>query len=337
MKINIEQALRVIPTCIKSKLVPMLIGSPGIGKSHIAHEIALENNLKVIDLRLAQCDPCDILGFPNIVGDKAGYIPMETFPIEGDELPEDHSGWLLFLDEFNAAPPAVQSASYKLVLDRMVGMHNLHPRVAIMCAGNKETDGAIVQEMSTALQSRLVHFELEVDTTTWLNWAMKNKVDHRITDYIKFKPGDLYTFSPDHTDKTYACPRTWEFVSRLLPDMSEKDPDMLPILSGTLSEGVAREFVVFMKIYASLPKISEIQLQPMAVDIPKEPSILFALTGALSHNMNIDTVEKIMKYVSRLPVEFQVVTLRETVRRNKEMLSHPVIQKWINDSSAKLF
>jgi len=337
MKINIEQALRVIPTCIKSRLVPMLVGSPGIGKSHIAHQIALENNLKVIDLRLAQCDPCDILGFPNIVGDKAGYIPMETFPIEGDELPEGHSGWLLFLDEFNAAPPAVQSASYKLVLDRMVGMHNLHSRVAIMCAGNLDTDGAIVQEMSTALQSRLIHFELTADPTTWLNWAMNNEIDHRITDYIKFKPGDLYTFTPDHTDKTYACPRTWEFVSRLLPDMTEDDPDMLPILSGTLSEGVAREFVVFMKIYASLPKLSEIQKDPQTVFIPKEPSILFALTGSLSHNMKADTADQIMLYVSRLPVEFQVVTLRETVRRNKEMLTHPAIQKWVNESSAKLF
>jgi hypothetical protein len=53
--------------------------------------------------------------------------------------------------------------------------------------------------------------------------------------------------------------------------------------------------------------------------------------------MNPTTADQIMQYISRLPVEFQVVTLRETVRRNKEMLTHPSIQKWVNESSAKLF
>jgi hypothetical protein len=51
--------------------------------------------------------------------------------------------------------------------------------------------------------------ELVVDSEEWIEWAEQNDIDHRITSYIKFKPGQLYTFTPDHTDKTYACPRTW--------------------------------------------------------------------------------------------------------------------------------
>lgn len=62
-------------------------------------------------MRLAQCDPTDLLGFPTIVHDRAGYRPMETFPIEGDEVPAGYAGWLLFLDEFNSAPIAVQAAA----------------------------------------------------------------------------------------------------------------------------------------------------------------------------------------------------------------------------------
>ena len=76
-----------------------------------------------------------------------------------------------------------------------------------MAAGNLETDNAIVQPMSTALQSRLAHLELVVDSKEWVNWATSNGIDHRITSYINFKPGNLYTFNPDHTDKTYASPR----------------------------------------------------------------------------------------------------------------------------------
>ena len=337
MQIKIKQALRIIPACIKARLVPMLTGSPGIGKSNIAHQIAAEYNLKVIDLRLSQCDPTDLLGFPSIVGKKAGYVPMEIFPIEGDAVTEGFSGWLLFLDEFNSASVAVQAAAYKLVLDRMVGVQHLHKNVAIVCAGNLETDGAIVQEMSTALQSRLVHFELVVNVEDWLDYAMINGYNHQITDYIKFKPGNLYTFRVDHTDKTYACPRTWEFASRILAHTDSKDVDLLPLLAGTLSEGVAREFITFMKIYDSLPKMADIQMSPTTVNVPDEPSILFALSGSISHNMKEETAGQLMKYIGRLPVEFQVVTLRDTVRRNKAMLGHKAIQIWIGESSAKLF
>ena len=41
-------------------LVPMVLGSPGIGKSDIIRAIAKQHKLKVIDMRLAQCDPTDI-------------------------------------------------------------------------------------------------------------------------------------------------------------------------------------------------------------------------------------------------------------------------------------
>ena len=337
MQVKVSQATRMISAYLKAKLVPMLVGSPGCGKSQIAYQVGDDYNLKVIDLRLSQCDPTDLLGFPNIIGHKAGYVPMETFPIEGDKIPEGYSGWLLFLDEFNSTSTAVQAAAYKLILDRMVGIHKLHKNVAIMCAGNLETDNAIVNPMSTALQSRLVHMELVIDVQEWTDWAASAKIDHRISDYVKFKPGMLFTFTPDHTDKTYACPRTWEFANRILGVTEDGSPDLLPLLAGTISEGVAREFIGFCKIYQDLPKTKEIETSPETVKVPDEPSILFALTGSISHNITKDNCGQLMKYVGRLPAEFQVVCLRETVRRNKVMLTYPAIQKWIAESANTLF
>lgn len=337
MQVKISQATSIITKYIQAKLVPMLVGSPGMGKSAIIHQIAAEYGLKVIDLRLSQCDPTDLMGFPTINGDKAGYKPMETFPIEGDAIPAGYSGWLLFLDEFNSAGTAVQAAAYKLILDRMVGIYHLHKNVAVVCAGNLETDNAIVTPMSTAMQSRLVHLELVVDVAEFTDWAAANNIDHRITDYIKFKPGNLYAFVPDHTDKTFACSRTWEFANRVLKVTDDNDPDRLPMLAGTVSEGIAREFLGFCKIYENLPKMSQIISAPEHTPVPVETSILFALTGSISHNTTTDNLEQLMKYVVRLPVEFQVVTLKETVRRNKAILSHPAVQKWVASSAANLF
>ena len=156
MKVRIKQARRLITASIKAKLVPMLHGSPGVGKSQIIYQIAEEFNLKVIDLRLSQMDPSDLLGFGALKGDRATYFPMEFFPLEGDPIPAGYSGWLIFFDEINSAPSATQAAAYKVILDRMVGLRKLHSHVAIVAAGNLASDNAIVEDMSTALQSRMV-------------------------------------------------------------------------------------------------------------------------------------------------------------------------------------
>ena len=60
MQVKINAAASMITKFIRAKIVVMLLGSPGIGKSHIVRQIAKEHGLKVIDLRLAQCDPTDL-------------------------------------------------------------------------------------------------------------------------------------------------------------------------------------------------------------------------------------------------------------------------------------
>ncbi len=327
----------MITAAIRSGLVVMMSGSPGCGKSQAVYQIAETYNLKVIDLRLSQCDPTDLLGFPHIFGNRAGYAPMNTFPIEGDAIPEGYSGWLLFLDEFNSASRETQAAAYKLVLDRAVGTHKLHKNVAIVCAGNLETDNAIVQPLSTALQSRLIHLELIVDHKEWDIWAAKAGFDNRIRDHLKFKPSNLFNFSPDHTDKTYACPRTWEFANRLLKTTDVDHADALPLLAGTLSEGVAREFLAFCKIYKTLPTIDSILSDPTNAIMPGESSAVYALSSGIADNASKENIGKFMLYISRMAFELQVVTLKETIRKSPKLVAHSAVLKWSEEFGAELF
>ena len=339
LSVNLKEAANIIEQCLKVKLVPMMTGSPALGKSAIVAQIAQKFGLKMIDLRLSQCDPTDLLGYPTIdkATGKAHYAPMSTFPLEGDPIPEGYNGWLLFLDELTSASRSVQAAGYKLILDHMVGEHKLHPRLVIIGAGNRESDGAIVEPMSTALQSRLVHVDVVLDVDCWLEWAMHNGIDHRITSYIKFKPDMLYTFQPDHTDKTYGSPRTWEFTNRLVNGKSTIKADMLNILGGCISEGLAREFIGFCSIYADLPTVAQIAANPEGITMPDEPSVLYALSGSLANHATPDTMDKLYKFILRMPIEFQIVTLREVVRRNKEMVRVPAVQNWLATQAVELF
>lgn len=345
--VKIKEARSLIELAIRAGLVPLLHGSPAIGKSAIIKAIAKAYNLKLIDLRLSQCDPTDLLGFPRINPEtgRAGYAPMETFPLRGDELPfhEDGSGkrydgWLLFLDEMGSASKAVQAASYKLVLDRQVGQFHLHDSVAICGATNLDTDNAITEEMSTALQSRLIHLELVLDVPQWLDWAFENKIDHRITSYIQYKPDALFTFKPDHTDRTYGAPRTWEFLHRIIEaDGGLIERPKLALYAGTISQGLASEFLTFTQVYASLHTVAQMAARPDVLSVPDEPSILYALTGTISSHLDANNADNLLIYLKRMPVEFQVVALKEVVRRNKPALQYPAVQKWVATSAIELF
>ena len=91
----------------------MIWGAPGIGKSSIVQKIADENDLDCIDLRLSQLAPTDLRGLPVPKDGVSHWFPPEFLPANGKGI--------LFLDEVNMAPPAMQGMAQQLILDRKVG------------------------------------------------------------------------------------------------------------------------------------------------------------------------------------------------------------------------
>lgn len=344
MQITASQAPEMLGTVLEAGLVPYLASSPGIGKSAIAKQLAKDYNLEFIDIRLAGYDPTSIDGFPMVTEDRtrAGYVPMDTFPLadtedrKGDKIPKGKEGWLILLDELSSAPLSVQAAAYRLILDRQVGQYNLHEKVAIMAAGNLSTDNAIVNRIGTAMQSRLIHFELAVNNDAWLAWANRNNIDHRIMAFINFRPGSLHKFSPDHNDKTFPCPRTWEFVSRMSTNWTEIDYTKVPIIAGTIGEGMAREFVGFCKIYEDLPTIAQLLANPSSFTCPSEPSIRFAIVHLIANHFNETTASALTQVLNVLPKEFQIIGLKRIMATKQSYIHLPEMRDWIRENKTLL-
>lgn len=337
MKISITKAKSNVLRLLKAGLVPNLISSPGLGKSDLIRQIAEENNLKIIDCRLSQMDSSDLNGFPTIneARTRSNFAPPEYIPLEGDKISNGYNGWILFFDEMTSAPQSMQAAAYKIVLDRAIGTHNLHDKVLMVCAGNLMTDRAIVNKLSTAMQSRLIHLEIEVDTDAWIDWATKADIDHRVIGFIKFRPELLHKFSPNHNDNTFPCPRTWEFVSKIIKKEKEITMDITPSLAGAVGEGVSIELYGFLQIYTHLPSIEEIINAPEFTRIPHEPSHMYAISSLISSHLNKKNAEHCIKYINRLPIEFQVITL-QCLRIKPELATIPSIRLWIGNNSCDL-
>lgn len=299
---------------IQVGLVPFVKSSPGLGKSSIYAQIAKEFNLEMIDVRLSQCTPEDLMGLPMRDGHKASFMPFKMFPLVGDPLPKGKNGWLLNLDEFNSASKSVQAAAYKIVLDRMVGQEHLHDNVFIVCAGNLETDRAIVNQMSTAMQSRLIHLEMVPSKEELMNYAVKAGWDARVLGFLEYQPDKLHVFNPDHNDNTFACPRTWEFLSRYVKGKTTEELNMA-IMAGTVSEGIALEFATFAELSDQLPKYAEIEKAPKTVKVPRRQDICYATIFMLLDHVEDNTFIDVVPYVHRMPPELQVIFFRGIIRR----------------------
>jgi len=318
MFISIGKAKEAVLAVLKVGLVPMLHGSPGTAKSALARQIADEASLELVDIRLSTVDPTDLNGFifPNKETMKADYMPVATFPVERDPLPKGKKGWLLFLDEINSAPQAIQAAAYKLILDKKVGQLNLHKSVAIMAAGNLMSDKAIVNKSSTAMQSRMIHLQIQMEHKAWVEWAENNNIDHRVIAFINFRPELLHKFDPNHNDLTFPCARTHDFVSRLITPYPDALPEiMIPIIEGTIGEGAGREFTTFCEIYGDLITIDDILADPTGCKVPDEPATLYAIMGMIGSNTTVKNFETLYKYIERMDAEFEAVTMRGCCRR----------------------
>lgn len=285
-----KAAKRAIRKSIQTRRPVFLWGPPGIGKSDIVKQIGNDAGREVIDVRLALWEPTDIKGIPYYNADQGAMVWAPP-----SELPKDpDSTAIIFLDELNSAPPAVQAAAYQLVLNRRVGTYELPDGVDVVAAGNREGDRGVTYRMPSPLANRFIHLEAKVDFDDWQEWATQHKVHPEVVGYVTFAKQDLYDFDPKGASKSFATPRSWSFVSDLLND-DDCDIDTLHnLIAGAVGDGLAVKFMAHRKIASKLPTPEDV-LDGKVTDLKiKEVSAMYSLTTSLCYELR-DRAEKKVK------------------------------------------
>jgi hypothetical protein len=138
--------------------------------------------------------------------------------------------------------------------------------------------------MPTPLANRFVHFELKVDFDSWQDWAIENRIHKDVIGFLSFSKNSLNDFDPKSPNKSFATPRTWEFVSQLVDDDMEESV-MTDIISGTIGEGLALKFQAHRKISSKLPHPDEILSGKVTKLEVKEISAFYSLATSLCYTM----------------------------------------------------
>ena len=272
----------LINRCFKVNRPAMIWGPPGIGKSELIAEIGDETGRPVIDMRLLLLEPTDIKGIP--------YYDPSTKTMkwaQPADLPTDEylANAILFLDEINAAAPSVQAAAYQLILNRRVGEYHLPKGVSMVCAGNRESDKGVTYRMPSPLANRLVHIEMGANFEDWQKWAIANRVHPDVVGFLSHHKQKLFNFDPKSSDKAFATPRTWVFVSQLISDDLPESMNTA-LVAGTVGEGLATEFSAHRKVAARMPKSEDVLTGKVKELNVKDLSAMYSLTVSMCYTLD---------------------------------------------------
>ena len=222
-----------------SKTVVCAIGPSGVGKTAIPQQVAKKRNggkgvpytalfmptatqegffipttapdTKVyFDQRIPRTFQT-ILDWATAMEKKYGYDKEGNHMVPPDMCP------ILAIEELNrAVDKSVTRAAFTLIGDRMIGDVKLHPCIQIVATMNPSGGGMSVNEFERdpAMRRRLEMFGVAYNYNDFIQFAMQAKFHPHVIDHLGAQPTHGYDEMAALAGKAFACPATWESVSR---------------------------------------------------------------------------------------------------------------------------
>jgi hypothetical protein len=241
----------------------MIWGAPGIGKSSIVKQISEMQKIDFVDVRLSQLAPTDLRGLPVPENGITYWAPPEFLPREGKGI--------LFMDEINMAPPAMQGVAQQLILDRRVGNYTVPDGWYIWAAGNRKVDRASVFDMPAPLANRFIHLEVEPCIDNFRLYAFQQNLSEKLIGFIAFRQDLLHKMLPG--EASWPSPRSWEMANKLYQAGLNIEP--------AVGVSAAAEYYAYIELIESIPDITAIVAGKKKPEFPEDVSLRYATVMSL--------------------------------------------------------
>lgn len=328
-----SQLLPTLCTMIERGRTCLVEGQPGLGKTQICNQAALSMGLPIVHKHAPTMQPED-LGLPSICGanrDRHQFTYPDWFPeVSRTDIPDRG---VILIDEMPQADNSIQKTLANLIQEGELHGHVMKPGWSIVATGNRQKDRAGANRILSHLRARVTTLAFDANLDDWCQWALQpvdesgaTRVDPMVVSFLRFKSG-LLAPDIDPQQEITPNPRAWvEGVSDLI-DVIDKSAE-LEVFSGAVGQGAAAEFMAYAKIARALPNPDAILLRPDKHEVPKETSVLYALSGALAHRAREDNFDKVMTFVNRMPAEFGVLVVRDATARNPDIQNTRAFIDW---------
>lgn len=283
--------------------VPVLVwGGPGLGKTSAIRELAEASSMPYEIVIASIREPSDFAGLP-IVG--AGGTSVHLAPPRwAQRLAEAGSG-LLFLDELSTAPPAVQAALLRVVLERTVGDLALPDLVAVVAAANAPEDAADGWDLAPPLANRFCHLDWTLTASEWADGMLGGfavapvpDVDQRRLDaaemgvrgtiaaFVRSRPHLLHAPPKDEASagRAWPSPRSWATGARLVAAAEVAacgESVVALLLAGSVGAAAAAELLAW-RSDLDLPDPESALADPTSFVVPERGDRAYAALASIT-------------------------------------------------------
>ncbi|MFG6195098.1 AAA family ATPase [Nonomuraea sp. JJY05] len=286
-----------LAVAVTANLPVILWGAPGTGKTSAVTALGAAVGLPVEVVVGSIREPSDFSGLPVLRDGSTWFAP----PRWAERLAAEGAG-LLFLDELTTAPPAVQSAMLRVVLERTVGDLVLPDEVRIVAAANPPDQAADGWDLSAPLANRLIHLnwtvsaddiaegfaggfpvpEFDVKDTAGPTEVAGARA--LVGAFLRVRPELVLAVpdSPDRAGRGWPSPRSWEMAARAVAafdHMGSGEPVLAELVVGAVGEAAGFELLSWRR-NLDLPDPETLLNDPQA-RLPERLDRLHALLGAV--------------------------------------------------------
>jgi hypothetical protein len=291
---------------IAARVPALLWGAPGTGKTSVIRAIAAAAGWPCETVIASIREPSDFAGLP-IVADRSAStlgVRVEFAPPRWAVALAQAGHGVVFFDEVSTAPPAVQAALLRVVLERTVGDLTLPDAVSVVAAANPPEQAADGWELSAPLANRFCHLDWPVDARTvadgftsgWQTprppaladgWERQiGVVRSWVAGFMRVRPMLTLAVPEDAAGagRAWPSPRRGDMAARLHAAATAAETDELVIsllIRGCVGPGPGVEFLTWLA-EADLPDPEAVLENPDGFVLPERGDRAYAALSSIA-------------------------------------------------------
>jgi len=304
-----QTTVEALGLAVAARVPVLLWGAPGTGKTSAIKAMAQALGLPCETVIASIREPSDFAGLPVVADGKVIFAP----PRWARNLAAHERG-LLFLDEISTAPPAVQAALLRVVLERVVGDLELPDGIVVVAAANPPEFAADGWDLSPPLANRFCHLDWPVEAHAFAEgltggWAAPVVPDlpdgwdaqlaigrGLIAAFVSVRPTLTVHMPQDGSSagRGWPSPRSWEMAARLWTAATvagASEQARAALMMGSVGQGPGIELLNWAG-EMDLPDPEEVLSDPDAFVMPERGDRAYAALSAIAAAVAADPTEQ---------------------------------------------
>ena len=222
----------------------LLMGPPGIGKTQIMEQIAMERKIGLVAYTITHHTRQSAVGLPMI---KEESFDGTTYPVTEYTMSEiiasiyrkmkktGQKEGILFIDEINCVSETLAPTMLQFLQCKTFGNQAIPEGWLIVAAGNPPEHNKSVRDFDMVTLDRVRYLNIEADYKVWKEYARAKHLNNAILSYLELRQKNFYRVEADVDGIRFVTARGWEDLSSLMQVYEKLD---LPV-----DESVIREFI----------------------------------------------------------------------------------------------